>query len=363
MKKIKVNLGDRSYDILTGAGAAAELPRVVKGLFFAGPIVVITDKAVMKKTARITAPVFRQLPNEVLRVVVPQSERAKSLKVFQNTVYEISSRTRTHCPLIVAVGGGVVGDLAGFIAATYRRGVPLVQIPTTLLAQVDSAIGGKTAIDLPEAKNLVGAFYQPRAVLMDPKFLKSLPRSQVRNGMAEVIKYAVIGNRRFFDFLENNIGEIMSLKTDRIERVVYECAAIKARIVERDERDTKGIRIALNFGHTLGHAVEAASGYSGRYSHGEAVAIGMILAGEIAVRLDMFSETDLERMKNLIRKVGFPARIRGVSVKDIMNSYGYDKKFMSGVNRFVLPRKIGSVEIIEDIPVLLLRTVLRKYTE
>ncbi|MFC1480288.1 3-dehydroquinate synthase [Candidatus Omnitrophota bacterium] len=363
MKKARVNLGERSYDILIGSGAITRLPRLVKSMGFSGPIVVITDKVVASKTAHLTAPVFAQLPNTFSRIVVPSTEKSKSLKVFQDTVYKISKKTKTHRPMIIALGGGVVGDLAGFVASTYRRGVPLVHIPTTLLAQVDSSVGGKVGIDLTAAKNLVGSFYQPKCVLMDLDFLKTLPRRQISNGLAEIIKYAIIGNRNLFRFLEENIRGILLLKKKPLERVISECVAIKARIVEKDELDNKDIRIALNFGHTLGHAIEAASGYSRLYNHGESIAVGMILGGAIAMRLDMLKESDFKRMKNLIKKAGLPVRVHGLSVKKIINSHTYDKKFVSGSNRFVLPKRVGAVEVIEDIPGILIRTVLRKHAE
>ncbi|MFH1552959.1 MAG: 3-dehydroquinate synthase [Candidatus Omnitrophota bacterium] len=363
MKKVRVNLGERSYDVLIGSGVITYLPHLVKSMGFTGPIVVIMDKGVASKTAHLTAPVFAQLPNTFFRIVVPSTEKSKSLKVFQDTVYKISKKTKTHRPMIIALGGGVVGDLAGFVASTYRRGVPLVQIPTTLLAQVDSSVGGKVGIDLTAAKNLVGSFYQPKCVLIDLDFLKTLPRRQISNGLAEIIKYAIIGNQKLFTFLEENIKGILSLKKKPLERVIYECVAIKARIVEKDELDNKDIRIALNFGHTLGHAIEAASGYSRLYNHGESIAVGMILAGAIAMRLDMLEESDFKRMKNLIKKAGLPVRVHGLSVKNIINSHAYDKKFVAGSNRFVLPKRIGAVEVIEDIPGILIRTVLRKHAE
>ncbi|MFH1846727.1 MAG: 3-dehydroquinate synthase [Candidatus Omnitrophota bacterium] len=361
MKKIKVNLGNRSYNVLVGTGIIKSLPAVIQSMGFAGPVVVITDKVVEKKTKHITAPIFKSLPNQVFCLAVPSSEKSKSLNVFKDLVQKISKNTKTHKPLIVAIGGGVVGDLAGFIAATYRRGVPFIQIPTTLLAQVDSSVGGKTGIDLPDAKNLVGAFCQPKTVLMDPDFLKTLPKRQLRNGMAEIIKYGVIGKKGFFEFLEKNIRKILALESKVLEKTIYECVFMKAQVVEKDEFDCKDIRIALNFGHTLGHAVEAAAKYSA-YNHGEAISIGMLLAGEIAKRLDMFEDKSQSRIEKLIKKAGLPTKARNVSIKQIMNSYGYDKKFTFGTNRFVLPLKIGKVQVIEDIPGILIRTVLKKYT-
>lgn len=363
MKKVCVSLGERSYNILVGEGAIGNLPKIIRSMRFKGPIVVISDEVVFSKTIRVTAPVFRRLPNRLSRIIVPPTERSKSFHTFEGVIRQISKKTRTYRPLIIALGGGVVGDLAGFVAAAYRRGLPLIQLPTTLLAQVDSSIGGKVAIDLPHAKNLVGAFYQPRAVLADPVFLKSLSRRDIRNGLAEVIKYAIIKSKSLFNFLEKHRDDILALDKDAVERIVYECASIKARVVEKDEFDRKDIRIILNFGHTLGHAVEAASGYSNRYGHGESIALGMILASEIAVRLDMLKMDQLDRIKNLIGIYSLPVSIKDISIREIMGSYEYDKKFVSGVNRFVLPRRIGSVEVIEDIPYLLIKTVLKRYVE
>lgn len=346
---------------MIGAGVIKKLPGLIRSMGFTGPVVVITDKVVKARTGCVTDPVFESMPNDIVRIVVPPAEKSKSIEVFRDTTQKISRKTKKHRPLIIALGGGVVGDLAGFVAATYRRGVPLIQVPTTLLAQVDSSIGGKVGVDLPEAKNLVGAFYQPKAVLTDPDFLGTLPLRQVRNGLAEVIKYAVIESRELFEFLEDKMEDVLALKKKPLEKIIHECVAIKARTVEKDELDRKDIRIALNFGHTLGHAIEAASEYSTRYNHGESIAIGMILAGEIAMRLDMLKEKDLERIKALIKKAGLPGRVRGLSVKAIMEAYGYDKKFTAGANRFVLPKRIGKVEVIEDLPGLLIRTVLREY--
>jgi len=361
MKRVKVNLDKRSYNVDIGSGAARLLPERIKAMGFTGPVVVITDRVVKAKTIRIVSPVLKKLKNDVIQVAVPAGERSKSLKVFQDTAQKISRKTKLHRPLIAALGGGVVGDLAGFIAATYRRGVPLIQVPTTLLAQVDSSIGGKVGVDLPEAKNLIGAFCQPQCVLADTDLLGTLPPRQIKNGLAEIIKCAVIKSRGLFDHLDRNMKSVLALKTGVMEEIICECVAIKARVVELDELDLKGIRVILNFGHTLGHAIETAGGYSKTYNHGEAIAVGMVLAGEIAVKLDMFRQSDLDRMKGLIKKAGLPVRAEGVSAAKIMDSYGYDKKFTAGTNRFVLPKRIGAVEAVEDIPRLLVKTVLRKY--
>jgi 3-dehydroquinate synthase len=361
MKNIKVNLGERSYKISIGAGAIGDLSRLVGSAKFKGPAVLITDKVIASKLKAEVRAVQHQLPFDCHNIVIPASERSKSLKVYTDTMRKISKKTRMHRPLVIALGGGVVGDLAGFVAATFRRGVPYVQIPTTLLAQVDSSIGGKVGIDLPEAKNLVGAFYQPKAVLIDTGVLGTLPLKQIRNGLGEIIKYAVIKSPSLFELLEGKMKDFLLLKKKMLEKVIYECAAIKARIVEKDEFDRKDVRIALNFGHTLGHAIEAASEYSKAHNHGESVAIGMLLAGEISMRLGMFKEKDLVRIKDLIKKAGLPVKAHGVPAKGIIHSYLYDKKFTAGASRFVLPKRIGSVVVVEDIPELLVKNALKNY--
>ena len=361
MKKVRVNLKDRSYDILIGSGALKKLPEFIKTMDFNGPIVVVSDNIVKAKVFKTLKPVLKKIENETSYIIVPSSERSKSIKVYQDSIQKIVKNTKRHRPLIIAFGGGVVGDLTGFMAATYRRGVPFIQIPTTLLAQVDSSVGGKVGIDLVEAKNLVGSFYQPKLVIIDPAFLSTLPKRQIRNGLAEVIKYSLIKDKKFFEFLKNNIKNVLEIKKSVLEKVVYECVRIKARVVEKDEYDEKNIRIILNFGHTLGHAIETASGYSNSYNHGESIALGMLLAYEIAMRLDMVKKEDFTKVKSVIKETGLPLKFKGVSVKDVLKSYKYDKKFTSGVNKFVLPSKIGSVEVIEDIPDLLIKTVLNEY--
>ena len=359
MKKIKVKLAERSYDVIVGQGAFKELPSSIRNFGKDTPVVVIIDKTVASRAKDLIAPVLKKIPNDIIKIPVGPGEKAKSFAVFAGIIKTIAKRTRKHSPVIVAIGGGVAGDLAGFVAATYRRGVPLIQVPTTLLAQVDSSVGGKTGIDLPEAKNLVGAFWQPRKVLIDTGFLKTLPRRQVSNGMAEVIKYGVIKSKVLFDFLEKNIKAINALEPKALEKIIAECVSIKAEVVAKDEFDKKDIRIMLNFGHTIGHAIEAASGY--RYGHGESVAIGMVMAGEVAVGLKMFDRADLERIKALLSKSGLPIGTRKVPVKSILEAYQYDKKFTSGANRLVLPRAIGNVRVVESVPEDLIRNVIKEF--
>jgi 3-dehydroquinate synthase len=361
MKKIKVKLGQRSYDIIVGQGTFGELPSVIKKFDQKPPVVVICDRTVAAKGRHVISTIIKSISNDVIKILVGPGERAKSLGVFADVVKTVASRTRKHRPVMIAIGGGVAGDLGGFVAATYRRGVPLIQVPTTLLAQVDSSVGGKTGIDLPAAKNLIGAFWQPQKVIIDTEFLKTLPRRHLSNGMAEVIKYGVIKSAGLFEFLEKNISRVNARKPEVLEKIISECVSIKAGVVEKDELDRKDIRIILNFGHTLGHAIETASGYSNRYNHGESVAVGMVMAGEIAVRLGLFDRADQERVKALLSKAGLPIGTRKIPLDAILKAYRYDKKFTSGENRFVLPRTIGQVKVSGGVPEPLIRKVIKDY--
>jgi 3-dehydroquinate synthase len=362
MKKIKARFGKRSYEIVCGEGALSELPSIISGISKKCPVVVITDRNVIAGSGRLLSGVLNKVANPTVKIVLDPGERSKSLRVFENTVKKITLATKGHKPIVVAAGGGVVGDLAGFVAATYRRGVPLVQVPTTLLAQVDSSVGGKVGVDLPEAKNIIGAFYQPRAVLSDTRFLKSLEPRQVRNGLAEVIKYAVIKDPDLYGYLEKNIQKAVSRDSGFMEKIVSVCAGIKAGVVEKDEFDSKDLRIVLNFGHTLGHAVETASGYSDKYNHGESIGLGMLMAGDIGVSLGIFASRDLERMKSLISYAGLPVALERIPVKKVLEACRYDKKFTSGINRFVVPVSIGRVKIVEDVPESFIRGAVKRFS-
>jgi len=361
MKTIKVRLKDRSYNILVGKDLIASCGRRLKGLDIGRDAIVITNNRVAGLFRR---PVLRSLKSACLTALfltVPDSEKAKSIRIVTGLIDRISRYDVGRRIFIIALGGGVVGDVAGFVSATYKRGIPYAQIPTTLLAQVDSAIGGKTAIDLPVAKNMVGAFYQPRLVISDIRALKTLPADQIRSGIAEVIKYGVIKDGVLFEYLEKNAGKIMALDDASLEFIVSRSSAIKAGIVSKDEFDRKDVRAALNFGHTLGHAVETASGYSG-YSHGQAVAIGMAIASKISSRLGILPGREAARIISLIERFGLPSSIRkNLDFSDIYNAHQHDKKF-AGTNRFVLPSRIGHVRIVEGVPDNVIRKVLKEST-
>jgi len=361
MKRIRVPLKDRSYDIVVGRGLLKNCGAEIKRLALGSDAIVITNK-------RLAGLYKGQLESSLKRSgftvrfeLVPDSEKAKSIAVATRLLAGISAYDVHKSIFIIAFGGGVVGDLAGFVAASYKRGVPYVQVPTTLLAQVDSAIGGKVAVDLPVAKNLVGAFYQPRLVLSDVSLIKSLPLRQIRNGLAEVIKYGVIKDRSIFAFLEANCRKVLNGDGRALEYLIARCSRIKAGVVAKDERDAKGVRAILNYGHTMGHAIEAASGYSNRYNHGEAVAIGMIIASRVSASLGRVGPGEVLRIEALVRMAGLPVIAKGLKFGDIYKAHLHDKKFVRGKNRFVLPVKIGAVKVVEGVPDALVKSALKKH--
>ena len=349
MKKIRVSLKDRSYDILIGSGLIKHSGRMLKKLGIGADAFIITSRPIARLYAKTLCNSLHRSGISTHLSYIPDGEKAKNTKTAFALIRSLSDFDKRKRPFVIALGGGVTGDIAGFVASVYKRGIPYVQIPTTLLAQVDSSIGGKVAIDLPVAKNLVGAFYQPRAVISDILTLKTLPARQVRNGLAEVIKYGVISDRPLFEFIEKNAARCASLDGKALEFIIARSAAIKARVVEKDELDRKGLRAVLNYGHTIGHAIESASGYRKSYSHGEAISVGMVAAARIAVLLGILEASHASRIEALLKKMGLPVRLKGISFRALRRSYIHDKKFIHGVNRFILPVKIGGVKVVEGV--------------
>ncbi len=359
MKKIRVHLGERSYDVLIGRNLIRNCGRIIKKLKIGTDAVVITNSRVAALYKKTIEKALKRDGFTVRFELVPDSEKAKSLSIASAILNSLGRYDVDKRIFIIALGGGVVGDLAGFLAAVYRRGVPYVQIPTTLLAQVDSSIGGKVAVDLSVAKNLVGSFYQPKAVICDVSAIKTLSPRQIRNGLAEIIKYGIIKDAALFRYVESNYSKILKLDMGTLEHVVFKSAGIKADIVAKDELDRRRVRAVLNYGHTIGHAIEAASGYSGKYDHGEAVALGMRVAGRVALKLGLIKEPDAVRIETLIRKVGLPVTIRGIAVPKIYKAHLHDKKFTKGRNCFILAVNIGSVIIIDGVADSAVRNALK----
>lgn len=347
MQTVTVPLGERSYSIYIGQGLLEELGDYLGRLPLTKKALVVTQPAIRafygdRVMGSLRARGFAAETFEVL-----DAEEAKSL-TWLETLYDrlIDLRLDRRSPLI-ALGGGVVGDLAGFAAATYMRGIPFVQIPTTLLAQVDSSIGGKTAINHPRGKNLIGAFYQPRLVLVDIDTLQTLPVRELRSGLAEVVKYGVIANPELFQLLEERAADVLRGDAELLTRIIRDCCQIKADVVAADEQEG-GLRAILNFGHTFGHAIEAAGGFS-TYTHGEAVAIGMIWATELSRRLGMCSPNLLERVHKLLRTFGLPTAL-AKSLQGIREALLLDKKAVGGHLRFILVEELGKVSLRDDVP-------------
>lgn len=356
---IPVRLGDRSYVIET-ADSFRRLPRMLNALGLPRYGWVISHASVLRRHGEKLLRPLRRAGWTVGTLTVPESERSKSLSMMARTLAQLSQRSAMRVPVLFAFGGGVVGDLTGFVASTYRRGVPYVQVPTTLLAQVDSAIGGKVGVDLPQGKNLLGAFYQPRLVWNNLALLRTLPLRQRRSGLAEIIKYGVIADRPLFEYLEAHLKACLSLRPDAVRVMVDRSCRIKARVVSNDERETRDIRVGLNFGHTIGHALEAATRYT-RLTHGEAIAVGMCAAAELAVRTAGFPRRQCARIIRLIASAGLPTRVSGVSVETVRGALRYDKKFVRGRRRWVLPTRLGRVIVSEAVPEADVASVLRRY--
>jgi len=360
MRKVKLKLGKRSYDIIICYDKLEYLVRAIKHLGLGKSAVIVTNPYIKNLFVKRLVQPLLSLGIDVKVETVPDGEHAKSEKTCFRLLNNISMfDKKKHGIFIIALGGGVVGDLAGFVASIYKRGIPYIQVPTTLLAQVDSAIGGKVAIDLRVGKNLAGSFYQPRLVFSDVAFLKTLSRRSISSGMAEVIKYGIIKSSTLFDYIEKNYQKIFQKDEQVLQHIIYECSSIKAGIVQKDELDNKGIRIILNLGHTIGHAIETASHYSRRYTHGEAIGLGILASSYISEQLGLLDKDIVVRIATIIKKMGLPTSLKGVLLDDILNAYHHDKKFKEGTNRFILPVKIGKVVVKQDVPLAIIKRSIR----
>ncbi|MFY9838560.1 MAG: 3-dehydroquinate synthase [Xanthobacteraceae bacterium] len=346
---VAVSLGARSYDIVIGRGVLGSLGTSIAALRPGAKTFVITDANVAPHTLAAAEAAFARAGLATRHMIVAPGEASKSYPVFEQVCEAILKARIERDDLIVALGGGVIGDLAGFAAAVVRRGLDYVQVPTTLLAQVDSSVGGKTAIDSSQGKNLIGAFHQPILVLADTALLDTLPPREFRAGYAELVKYGLLGDAAFFDWLETNWRDVFAGNAAgsfaREHAVAVACRA-KAAIVGRDERDI-GERALLNLGHTFGHALEAACGFSDRLLHGEAIAVGMALAFDFSARRGLLPAADAERVKRHLAAVGLPTRLSDISgplpsVDQMMELIAQDKKVKRGMLTFVLVRAIGS---------------------
>jgi 3-dehydroquinate synthase len=356
---VRVQLSERSYDIEIAAGALARAGAFIAARTKLSHAVVITDRNVEQPYGEIVATSLQAEGARVSRLTVAPGEPSKSIASADRLWNEMLAAGADRKNVVVAVGGGVVGDLAGFVAATFARGLAFVQIPTTLLAQVDSSVGGKVGVNLPGAKNMVGAFWQPLGVLIDTQTLDTLPDREYRAGLAEVVKYGVILDEALFEWLEQHVHQINRRERATLEHVIARCCRLKADVVEADERETTGLRAVLNYGHTFCHAIEATTGY-GEFLHGEGVAIGMMCAARLAAALGRVDATFVERQKRLLGALHLPLQTPPVPDDRLLTAMQHDKKVEHGRLRFVLPTRLGHVELVGDVDPAAARAALRE---
>jgi 3-dehydroquinate synthase len=358
---VQVALGARAYDIVIGRGLLASLGERIKALRPGAKVAIVTDAAVAKHHLPAAERALKAAGIGSSAIVVPEGEGSKNFATFETVCEAIVAARIERSDLVVALGGGVIGDLAGFAAASVRRGLDFVQVPTTLLAQVDSSVGGKTGINSRHGKNLVGAFHQPILVVADTALLDTLPKREFRAGYAEVAKFGLLGDAAFFSWLESNWQDVFSGDAAR-EHAIAVCCRGKAGIVARDERET-GERALLNLGHTFGHALEAGAGFSGRLLHGEAVALGTVLAFEFSVRKGLTAEADAARARAHLAAVGLPTYLKDVpggapAIDRLMDLIAQDKKVKRGKLTFILVRGIGVAFVENDVSAAEVRAFL-----
>jgi len=348
LRTIPVSLGDRSYEIVAGCGIISELGDAMSGLGLGSKEMIVTSSTILELYGEAVHDSLKSNGFDVSVTTVSDSEEAKSLEIYEMLLDRLLDNEFERSSGMIALGGGAVGDVTGFAAATFMRGIRFVQVPTTLLAQVDSSIGGKTGVNHPKAKNLIGAFHQPVLVWTDVSTLKTLPERELRSGLAEVVKYGVIADPELFEIL-TRIRSFSNISSESLLEIISRCCAIKARVIQEDERE-QGLRAILNYGHTVGHALETLTDFA-HYTHGEAISIGMTVAARISSAVGSTDEKTVERQESLLRAAGLPTRIdQQIDPRDIVRQLRADKKRLSGRARWVLPRKIGDVFLADHVP-------------
>lgn len=358
MKTVHVRLGEQSYDIHIGNNFLEDLNPYLKNISLGSKGALITDTVVGPQYAKKIQQSFQAIGHNLSKIQVPAGENSKSIETALKMWKELLLLGLDRSSFIVTCGGGVVGDLGGFVAATFLRGIPFIQIPTSLLAQVDSSVGGKVGINLPEGKNLIGSFYQPQAVLIDVCLLSTLPEREFKAGLAEVIKYGIIWDKAFFHYLEKNLEALLKREEEPLIYAVAKSCQIKALVVEMDEKEI-GMRAVLNFGHTFGHAYEAASEYKD-LRHGEAIAVGMVAAAKLSHRMQLCSKEVVDSIEALFKKAGLPTQLKQLSLDQVKKHMKVDKKAKEGKINFILAESIGKVIRCNDIPEEDLNVVLQE---
>jgi 3-dehydroquinate synthase len=345
---VRVELGAKSYAIVVERGALGSIGGRLRDLRVGSRATVITVAGIARLYGKTVVESLEEAGFRTTSIEVPDGEAAKTLAVAERTWNALLDAGLDRTSVVVALGGGSVGDLAGFVAATYMRGMNFVQVPTTVLAQVDASIGGKTAINHPRAKNLVGAFHQPRLVLVDPLTATTLPEREFRSGLAEVVKHGIVLDAGYFDDVEASVTPLLARDPATLERVIGGSCRLKAGIVERDEHEAE-LRHVLNYGHTIGHALEAATGYE-RWAHGEAVSLGMVAEARLARRLGLAGQATVDRQERLLATIGLPVRAPGIDADAVLAAIARDKKARDGRVPFVLAPAIGTFQLVYDVP-------------
>ena len=357
MREVRVDLPENGYDILIGEDLEAEIVSFFAGAGFSSQVLVFSDSNVGKVHGEKFAELLRRAGKRPTVHLVPAGEGSKSLAEAERAYTRAIEVGLDRKSAIVALGGGVVGDLAGFVAATYMRGVPFVQIPTSLLAQVDSSVGGKVAVNHRLGKNLIGAFYQPKRVFINLGCLSTLPRRELSTGLGEVVKYGVIYDGAFFSYLEEYAEAVLAMQLPAMEHIVLRSCEIKAEVVTQDEKEA-GLRAILNFGHTMGHAIEKETRYV-RYNHGEAVAVGMMGAAYLSRELGLVGDAEVARLRGLLEKFSLPTRAEGCTEDGMYAAIFHDKKAVDGKVKWILMESVGHARAASDVPEAAVRKCMR----
>lgn len=359
MEKVRVKLGERSYDICIGYNILRKIGKILRSFNFSPKIGVISNPTVFSLYGKEVSNSITRAGFNLLKVIIPDGEEYKNLQSLEHIYNELLKHKLDRSSALIALGGGVIGDITGFAASTYMRGISYIQIPTTLLAQVDSSVGGKTGVNHELGKNMIGTFWQPKLVWIDVETLKTLPKRELLAGIAEIIKYGVIYDRRLFDFLEGNRNKILRLNKEAIKHIIKRSCEIKAEIVSKDERES-GLRCILNYGHTIGHAIETVTGYK-RFLHGEAISIGMYIEASMSQMINLIDKNEVLRIKSLIDSYGLPSEMPPeLNIEDVFAYMQLDKKAIAGELKFILPKTIGRVVIHKGISTKEIKDLIRK---